>query len=243
MPFTVPGYSYTAGRQVDFLVDYQHSAEGGDVIWRERVCCPKTYFNNRMRASIHLFDIEMNPYPDSAVYMTEQVTPVYRFFADRFPNVVGSEFLNDGTAPGAVNASGVRHEDLCALSFTDASFDALVSLDVLEHVPDYRAAFRECARVLRPGGRMMWSVPFIAGSSADQVRAVMADGAVRHLLPPEYHGNPLSENGSLCFTDFGWAMLAQVRNAGFRDAYAVAYLSAQFGYLGMEEQFLFFATK
>jgi hypothetical protein len=90
---------------------------------------------------------------------------------------------------------------------------------------------------------MMWSVPFFEDSAANQVRAVMADGGVRHLLPPEYHENPLSDKGSLCFLDFGWTMLAQAKQAGFRDAYAVAYLSTRFGYLGMKEQFLFFAAK
>ena len=44
--FEVPGYSYTAGKQVQFLVDFQHSGASGRVNWRERVCCPETYFNN-----------------------------------------------------------------------------------------------------------------------------------------------------------------------------------------------------
>lgn len=43
--FTVPGYSYTAGKQVQFLVDFQHAGANGRVNWRERVCCPETYFN------------------------------------------------------------------------------------------------------------------------------------------------------------------------------------------------------
>jgi hypothetical protein len=37
-------------------------------------------------------------------------------------------------------------------------------------------------------------------------------------------------------------MLDEVRRAGFRDAYALAYWSDMFGYLGTE-QFVFVATK
>lgn len=39
-----------------------------------------------------------------------------------------------------------------ALPFADASFDVVTFVDVIEHVTDARAAVRELARVLRPGG-------------------------------------------------------------------------------------------
>jgi len=43
--------------------------------------------------------------------------------------------------------------DACQLPFDDGSFDACVSLQVLEHVQDPAQAISELARVLRPGGR------------------------------------------------------------------------------------------
>lgn len=240
--FTIPGYSYTAGKQVNFIVDYQHSGGGGQVNWRERVCCPETYFNNRMRATFHLFDIEMEPYQGSEIYITEQVTPIYTYFKNKYPSTVGSEFLGERCAFGCVDKSGVRNETLTALSFQDQSFDILISLDVLEHIPDYVLAFKECARVIRAGGKMMWSVPFVANSSANLIRAKIENGEIVHILPPEYHGNPLSDDGILCFQHFGWEMLDQMVDAGFRDAYALCYHSTKFGYLG-GEQFMFVASK
>lgn len=46
-----------------------------------------------------------------------------------------------------------------ALPFPDRSFDAVVAFDVVEHCADQRRALGELARVLRPGGRLLLSVP------------------------------------------------------------------------------------
>lgn len=45
------------------------------------------------------------------------------------------------------------------LPFRDGSFDAVTALDAFEHIPDDVAAFTEVARVLRPGGALVLSVP------------------------------------------------------------------------------------
>lgn len=45
------------------------------------------------------------------------------------------------------------------LPFEDACFDAVVFLDVLEHVVDQEQTLREIQRVLKPGGTLVLSVP------------------------------------------------------------------------------------
>lgn len=53
----------------------------------------------------------------------------------------------------------VGREDVTALSFADGSVQRILSLDTLEHVPDYETGLREFARVLAPGGLLFVHVP------------------------------------------------------------------------------------
>jgi SAM-dependent methyltransferase len=77
-----------------------------------------------------------------------------------FPNAVGLDSSEDairfcadkGLAP-------VRYGDICAMPFDSDSFDLVLATDVIEHVEDDGLALREVARVLRPGGKAIVTVP------------------------------------------------------------------------------------
>lgn len=52
-----------------------------------------------------------------------------------------------------------RHGDLAAIPFDDASFDVVIAAEVLEHTPDAQTGAVELLRVLKPGGRLVISLP------------------------------------------------------------------------------------
>lgn len=56
----------------------------------------------------------------------------------------------------------VVYYDGCAMPFDSASFDHVMCSEVLEHVPDSAAFMTEVARVLRPGGSLILTVPWSA---------------------------------------------------------------------------------
>ncbi len=125
---------------------------------------------------------------------------------------------------GAAHASGARvetedgpvlNENLCGMTFADGSVDMLVHCDVLEHIPNVARAAEECARVLAPRGRLIFTMPFFQALEATIVRArVDAAGTVEHLLPPEIHGDPIQPEGALAYYNFGWDVLQYFRSAG-----------------------------
>ena len=149
--------------------------------------------------------------------MIERITPLFDKISHSFPFVEGCEYIDSNLHPGStkkIQGIEVRHEDLMNLSYQDGSVDVLFHGDILEHVPDYRAALNECWRVLVPGGTLLFTCPFF-DLEEHIIRCVLENGNVRHILEPAYHGNPMSEKGSLVYTQHGWPLIQEIKDAGF----------------------------
>ena len=104
-------------------------------------------------------------------------------------------------------------EDLMNLSYPDASFDLVLTSDTLEHVPDPRLALRETRRVLRAGGRHVFTVPH--DPRRERTRS-------REGLAAQHHGRgggPFAlvtrQADMLAHTDFGADVEEILREAGF----------------------------
>lgn len=244
---TTRGFCFVCDAEVDYHTDFSFAFQQSDGSmvpnWRERMVCPQCRLNNRMRASIHLFHLLCAPTSESCFYLTEQTTPLFSWFKQNYADVAGSEFLGDSIALGAHNSAGIRNENLTELTFAEEQFDAILSFDVFEHIPEYLQALQNCLCCLKTGGSLFFSVPFDLQATQHHVRAeIDSNGKINHLLPPEYHGDPLSDDGCLCYYHFGWELLEQLRNLGFKDASAYLYWSDHYGYLG-GEQLIFRAIK
>jgi SAM-dependent methyltransferase len=220
--------------------------------WTETAVCQECGLNSRMRALIDFLRqlrAGENGTRFKRVYCAERTTPSYPVVKRLFAEVTGSEYLGPDKTPGqkSLLVKGhpqlVRHEDLTRLSFADRGFDLVVTQDVFEHVPDYPQAFRECARVLDHAGMLVFTIPFFFDQQATRIRAsIRADGNIEHHLPPEFHGNPVSNEGSLCFQNFGWDVLDTLNANGFMEAKASLYWGPWQGHLGFPF-FVFSAVK
>lgn len=116
---------------------------------------------------------------------------------------IASQYFPD-VPPGTLH-QGWRCENLEKLSFADSSIDLHVTQDVLEHIFDPAATFREIARSLRPGGMHIFTTPLVNKERPTEVCAKLKpDANIEHLLEPEYHGNPVSEKGSLVTHRWGY---------------------------------------
>ncbi|MFN3315025.1 MAG: methyltransferase domain-containing protein [Hyphomonas sp.] len=118
-----------------------------------------------------------------------------------------------GQTPGT-RVDGVRCENLEALTFDDASIDLHITQDVFEHLFDPDVAAREIARTLKPGGMHIFTVPLVHRHRASVCRALRSpDGDIEYQLPPEYHGNPVSNEGSLVTFDWGFDICERLHAA------------------------------
>lgn len=146
---------------------------------------------------------------DLAIHESSPGTAASNRLADQARGYRASQY--DPSIPwGSVHKTrGWRSEDLERQTFADASFDLVVTQDVMEHVFAPDLAMREIARTLKPGGLHICTVPII-NKDAPSVRRAgrRADGSVEHFLEPVYHGNPMSADGALVTVDWGYDIAA-----------------------------------
>lgn len=91
---------------------------------------------------------------------------------------------------------GVRTMDAAGLEFDDDSFDKIVSVHAIEHIPPIEDAFSEIARVLKPRGQALFIYP------AEPIKGIWAVPTAVIL-----HGNPFKATTVHC----NWLWPSKVR--------------------------------
>lgn len=148
------------------------------------------------------------------VYELSSRGPLFHYLKKNVKKVTSSEFFTD-VALGEFR-NGVQCQDVQRLSYPSASFDICTSTEVFEHVPDDSKGFSEILRVLRPNGIFIFTVPLHSDYKTIERALHTSNGEFQHLLPPEYHGDPLSETRSiLAFRNYGQDITDRLRTAGF----------------------------
>jgi len=222
-----------------------HINQKGEFIFRESLLCEYCNLDNRERFMLNfLKEFVQKSNSSLTVYMYEQITNLFKY-AQNFQKIdlVGSEFLGYDKKPGQI-IKNIRNEDAMNLSFQNNSFDVIVSNDVYEHIPNINKALVEAHRVLKNSGILLISIPFYTKNYETIRCATLEKGKIKHILPPEYHQNPVTQKeGSLVFYDYGWDILDMLKTAGFSDAYMLVYYDIFYGHIGKALQFIFVAEK
>jgi SAM-dependent methyltransferase len=151
-----------------------------------------------------------------SIYNTESRGAVHNILS-RMKSYRSSEYFGHEYSSGDI-VNGVMHQDLQKLSFNDDSFNLVLSTEVFEHIPDAYRAFKEVYRVLKPGGRHIFTVPFDARSFKDSVKAMIDEsGNIVHLAEPEYHPDFVRPDGPgiLVYRIFSLEMLVKLNELGF----------------------------
>ncbi len=124
-----------------------------------------------MRDAQHILDV------GTPQRFAKELRPYESWFA-------GKRYVAAGYQPrmtyGAYNCD--CHQDVTAMTFAAESFDAVLCLEVIEHVANPFAAAREIVRVLRPNGRLLLTAPFFYSYHGKQARAHAPD----HESYPDY---------------------------------------------------------
>jgi SAM-dependent methyltransferase len=102
--------------------------------------------------------------------------------------------------------------DITAIPVPDSSFDAIMCIEVFEHLPEPAKAIKEFSRILKPGGTLITTAPFC--STTHQEPYYFANGFSRYwyekILPEQgFEIQELTHNGNL----FSWtaALLRSMR--------------------------------
>jgi SAM-dependent methyltransferase len=85
----------------------------------------------------------------------------YMPYRDLFESAGPVEYHGADIPWADVKLDAVIDADTGRIEVPDATYDAVMHFQTLEHVPNPRIFLAECFRVLKPGGRLFCTVPFV----------------------------------------------------------------------------------
>jgi SAM-dependent methyltransferase len=134
--------------------------------------------------------------------------------ARRLPTAVRSLYYPGRAAGEVVREDGAVNVDLESMPFEDASFDVVITTEVMEHVRHVDRAHREIARCLDPRGTYVFTVPYDA-ALAQTWDLIDAETDEPLVLPMHVHGDPgMRDEGIKSYRVFGRDLPARLREWG-----------------------------
>jgi SAM-dependent methyltransferase len=222
--FSINGYCSVCGSQTLF--------QAANDWFRDQLICTNCGSVPRERALAMAIEKWFPAWRESAIH---ESSPSERFLTRKFKTecagYIASQFYPE--IPTGTDHMGFKCEDLRNLSFEDESIDLHITQDVIEHVFENEKVFIEIARTLKPGGAHIFTVPLVNGSRKSEVAASLdSDGKLIHHHEPEYHGNPVADEGALVTMKWGFDIVDKISATSGMHSIIVDYHSPYFGILG-----------
>ena len=140
---------------------------------RERFYDPKQHPNQLLEARVEsLLSPEIKVLLDAGCGRT---APVLRRFLGKVARLIGVELVEFKDVPPGIET---YNSDLGAIPLPDATVDLVMSRSVFEHLTDPASVYLELARILRPGGKIV----FLTANMWDY------GTAIARLVPNRFHG-------------------------------------------------------
>ena len=199
--FIYPCRCEVCGKIQNMVVENVNPETGERVLpnWRESIVCPECACSNHLRFLIGKIRKEYQE--GMKVLLYEYGTTLYLYARHYIPDVTACECGGREREP-IQEGDQIIYENPCEMGQPSGCFSLAIANDLWEKTEDAQAAWREAARVIKKGGKLIFTTVFNA-NSVDSAPGV-----------------------------FGWDILDKLKEAGFRDAYVKADFSIEEGYLG-----------
>lgn len=181
--------------------------------FRDNYACTHCKSTPRERALIAALDKHFPDWPKLRIHESSpSASGASLAMRSRCPGYVASQFHPD--LPLGATLDGHSNQNLEQQTFSDESFDLVVTQDVMEHLYHPDRAFQEIARTLRKGGAHVFSVPVINRHRKSEVWAEPDEsGQLRFLSTPEYHSNPIDPLGCPVTMHWGFDIVDRIRQS------------------------------
>ena len=168
---------------------------------RDEYMCIACHSIPRFRATIHTLKTYFPNWREMHIHESSPGSPSSDLLRREGKHYSSSQFFPG--VPRGTTYKGERCEDLHRLTFDDRQFDLFVTQDVFEHIPAPDKGFQEVARVLKPGGAHLFTIPLYKGKPTVVRARMKEDGTLVKYMPDDFHANPVDPEGSLVTTEWG----------------------------------------
>jgi SAM-dependent methyltransferase len=175
-----------------------------DLSWSNTYACFMCGTGARTRGFIMVLDFYFSDYKHSLVHESGVLGVVSNHIANASAFYSSSEW-DYSVLPGTILSDNHSNQNLEQLTFDDNTFDYFITQDVFEHINYPEKAAKEIMRVLKPGGKHVFTTPrVILKLKESRPRIKIENGEIIHLEPPAYHSrNNTAANDWLVTHDYG----------------------------------------